>query len=79
MLRFGETKIAKERLYTAKRPTKIWDVTVDDIVISKLIKTETNSKYLIRYSDKAIRPFVLIMPKMSRYFRTFKVRDGDKI
>ena len=28
---------------------KIWDVNVDDIVISKLVKTKTNSKYLIGY------------------------------
>ena len=35
--------------------------------ISKLIETKTNSKYLIGYSDKAIRPLVLIMPKMSGY------------
>ena len=44
-----------------------------NIVISKLIETETNSKYLIGYLDKAIRPLVLIMPKMSRYAKTFKV------
>ena len=51
---------------------------VDKIVISKLIETKTNSKYLIGYSDKAIRPLVLIMPKMSECVKTFKVKDGDK-
>ena len=49
----------------AKRPIKIWDVNTDNIVISKLIKTKTNSQYFIGYLDKAIRPLVLIMPKMS--------------
>ena len=58
-----------------KRPIKIWDVNVDNIVISKLVKTKTNSKYLIGYLDKAIRPLVLIIPKMSGYVKTFKVED----
>ena len=55
----------------AKRPIKIWDVNTDNIVISKLVKTKTNFKYLIGYLDKAIRPLVL-MPKMSRD------KEGDK-
>ena len=55
---------------------KIWDVNVDTIVISKLIKTKTNSKYFIGYLDKAIRPLVLIMLKMSGYVKTFKVKVG---
>ena len=33
--------------------------------MSKLTETKTNSKYLIGYLDKAIRPLVLIIPKMS--------------
>ena len=41
-------------------------------------KSKTNSKYLIGYLDKAIRLLVLIMPKISRYDKTFKVNDGDK-
>ena len=65
MLRFGEKKIAK----------KSWDVNV----ISKLIKTKTNSMYLIRVKfDEAIRPLVLTMTKMSRYVKAFKVQDGNK-
>ena len=79
MLRFGEVKVTKEKFYAAKEPIKIWDVNVDNIVISKLVKTKTNSKYLIGIKfDKAIRPLVLIMPKMSGYVKTFKVKDGDK-
>ena len=39
----------------------------------KSVKTKTNSKYLIGYSDKAIRPLALIMSKMSGYVETFKV------
>ena len=47
MLRFGETKIAKEKFYATKKPIKIWSVNVDNIDISKLVKTKNNSKYLI--------------------------------
>ena len=55
------------------------DVNVHNIVISRLVKTKTSSKYLIGIKfDKAIRPLVLIMPKMSGHIKTFKVkRDED--
>ena len=49
------------------------------MVISKLVKTKTNSKYLNGYLDKAIRPLVLIMPKMSGCIKTFKAKEGDKV
>ena len=75
-MRFGEKKVTKK--FYAKKPIKIWDVNVDSTVISILIKTKTNFKYLIGYLDKAIRPLVLIMPKMNGYVKTFKVKDGDK-
>ena len=57
---------------------KVWDVNVDKIVMSKLFKTKTNSKYLIGYSDKAVKPVILIIPKMSGYVQIFKVKDGNK-
>ena len=79
MLRFGETKVTKEKFYAAKKPIKIWDVNVDNIVISKLVKTKTNSKYLIGYLDKTIRPLVLIMPKMNGYVKTFKDKTNKLI
>ena len=47
-----------------KKPINIWDVNVDNIVISKLIETKTSSKYLIGIKfGKAIRPLVLIITK----------------
>ena len=70
MLRFGETKIAKEKFYAAKKTIKIWSVNLDNLVISKLVKTKTNSNYLIGYLDKDIRSLVLIMPKMTGYIET---------
>ena len=66
MLRFGETKVTKEKFYTSKKPLKIWDVHVDNIVMSKLLKA-TSSKYLIGQLDKVTRPLVLIMSKMRGY------------
>ena len=51
---------------------KICDVNVDNIVISKLAKTITSSKYLNGHLDKAVRWLVLIMLKMSGYVKTFK-------
>ena len=79
ILRFGEKEIAEERFYAAKKPINIWDVNIDNIVILKLVKRKTNSKYLIRIKfDKAIRLLVLIMPKMSGYVKAFKFKEGDK-
>ena len=50
-----------------------WDIDVDNIV-----KTKTNSKYLIGYLCKVIRLLVLMLPEMSGYVKTFKVKDGDE-
>ena len=47
MGRFGNTEIANKKFYVAKRPIKVYDVNVDNIVISKLAKTKTNSKCLV--------------------------------
>ena len=43
MLTSGETKVAKEEFYGAKKPINIWDVNVDNIVISNLIETKHDS------------------------------------
>ena len=64
MMRFGDRKIAKEMFQAGKRPIKNFDVNVDNIVFLKLVKTNTNSRYLIGYLDETIKPLVLIMPKM---------------
>ena len=55
----------------------VWDVYVDNIVISKLVKAKTNSQYLSGYLDKFIRPFALALPKISGYVKTYKVTDRD--
>ena len=46
------SEIAKEKFYAAKKTTNIWNVTIDNVVISKLVKTKTSSKYFIGYLDK---------------------------
>ena len=61
-----------------KKTIKIWDINVDNTVTKKLVQRKTNLKYLIGYLDKAIRPLVLIIPKMSGHIKTFQVKDGDK-
>ena len=38
MLKFGETKIAKEKFYATKAPIKTWVINVDNIVILKFIE-----------------------------------------
>ena len=77
MVKFREIEIVKETFYAAKRPIKIQDVNVDSRVISKLVKAKTNFKYLIGYLDKTIRPLVLKMDKISRYVKTFNVKEGN--
>ena len=68
--------MAKETFYVVKKPIKIWDVNVDNVVVSKLVETKTNSNYMIGIKfDKAIRSLILIMPKMSGYVKTSKVED----
>ena len=61
-----------------KKPLHIWDVNVDTIIISKLVKTKTNSKYFtgIKF-DKVIISLVLMVPKMSGYVKTFKDKDKN--
>ena len=75
---FREKGIAKDIL-CCKKPIKIGDINVDNIVISKLIETETNFKYLIAIKlNKTIRPLFLVMPKISGYVKTFKVKAVGK-
>ena len=54
MMTFGETKIEnkkkRQKFYGGKISTKIWDVDDNNMVISNLINTKTNSKYLIGHS-----------------------------
>ena len=48
------------------------------ILISKLVETKTNSKYLIGYFDKVIKPLVLVLSKISGNVKIFTVKHGGK-
>ena len=61
-----------------KETRTIWDFNVDNMVAWKLIKTKNNSKHSIRCLDEAKKILVLILPKMTGYFKTFKVKDENK-
>ena len=77
MLGFVETKVEQEQFYAAKLSVNIWDVNIDNIAMSILIKTKSNSKYLIGYLDELIRPLVLIFPKINGYVKTFKIKGKN--
>ena len=51
--------------FMAQKNNKCFDVDVDHIVISKLIGTRNNSKYLVEYLDDVVRPLILILRKMN--------------
>ena len=76
MLRFRQKKIVRQQFYGAKKTLKLWDVNINNI--SKLIKTNNNSKNLTQYLDKAIRLLVLILSKLSDYIKTFKDKEKNK-
>ena len=54
MLRFRRREVTKETFYADKKLIIMWDVNVENIVTSKLVKAKPNSKYLIGIKlDKA--------------------------
>ena len=77
MLRFAKVNKSSRKIILWCKKSKVWDVEVGDIVISKLIERKNNSKCLIKYLDEVIRPIVLILPKMSRYVKTFKDKNEN--
>ena len=77
ILRFDKAKVVKEEFQCVKNPIKIWDVDVDNMVISTLIETKIEFKYFSGYLDEVIRPLVLVLTKMSGYVKTSKDKDND--
>ena len=76
-MKSGKTELAKEQFYAAKKPIKIWDVNVDDVVISKLVKRKFSAKNLIGYLDKDLRPLAWIMLKMSGHVKKFNAKEKN--
>ena len=66
-MKLGKIEIAKEQFYVANKPIQIWNINVDNIVTSRLVKAKNTSKYLIGYLDEDTRPLFLIVPKMTAY------------
>ena len=66
-MKLGKIEIAKEQFYVANKPIQIWNINVDNIVTSRLVKAKNTSKYLIGYLDEDTRPLVLIVPKMTPF------------
>ena len=64
--------MARQTFMVQKKPIKV-DSKVDNIVISELVETKTNCKYLILHLDKVIRPLIFILPKMSGYEQSVEV------
>ena len=65
ILRFGD-KNSKWKVLCCKK-ANIWELNFGNIVMLEWVKTKTNSKHLIWYLDKVIRPLDLIMPIISGY------------
>ena len=77
MLRFGETKVAKEKFHGAKKKIN-WDVNFDNAVISKLFETKTNCKYWIGYLGE-VMSLILMLPKVNGFVKTCKFKDNKLI
>ena len=74
----SKTKVAKEFFYGARKPIKILDVDVDNIVISKLIETKKNSRDFTGYLGEVVKLLlVLILPKLTGNVKTFKEKNNN--
>ena len=54
------------------------DEKIDNTAILKSVETKISFKYLSIYLDVVMRALVLILPKMSRFVKTFENKGGDK-
>ena len=72
---FGDKKIKKSDFYKNKKVTKIDDIDVNKILISKEepYGTKNSFKYFIGYNyDDAIKPLCIKLPQMIGYVRKFE-------
>ena len=68
-LSFVETRIKEEQFYSAKKPINVCYLKTNNIVISIFVKTNSHSKYLIKYLGKNARTLILILPKITGYVK----------
>ena len=72
---FGDKKITKSDFYKNKKVTKIDDIDVNKILVSKEepYGTKNSFKYFIGYNDNdVIRPLCIKLPQMTGYIRKFE-------
>ena len=85
-INFNDKKIKKSDFYENKRITRIEDIDVNKILVSKkeAYGTKNSFKYFIGYNDNdVIRPLLAKLPQMTGYARkSFQIRpvygDNDK-
>ena len=67
-------KIKKSDFYKNKKVTKIDDIDVNKILVSKEEPCSTKKwfKYFIGYNDNVIRPLCIKLPQMAGYVRKFE-------
>ena len=72
---FGDKKVKKSDFYKSKKVTKIDDIDVNEILVSKEepYGTKNSFKYFIGYNDNdVIRPLCIKLPQMTGYVRKFE-------
>ena len=73
-INFDDKKIRKSDFYKNKRITKIDDIDVNNILVSKkeAYGNKNSFKYFIGYNDNdVIRPLCVRLPQMTGYTRKF--------
>ena len=73
IIKFGDTKIKKQKFHQYKRPISIDNIDFDKIVVSKKVsfdKIELNISSATKILIK-IGPLLIFLPKMSTYRRDF--------
>ena len=70
---FEDKKIKKSDFYKNKKVTKIDDIDVNKILVSKEepYGTKNSFKYFIGYNDNVVRPLCVRLPQMTGYARKF--------
>ena len=68
---FDDKKIKKSEFYKNKKVTKIDDIDVNKILVSKEepYGTKNSFKYFIGYNDNVVRPLCVRLPQMTGYAR----------
>ena len=75
-INFDDKKIKRSEFYKNKKVTRIDDIDVDKILVSKKepYGTENSFKYFVEYNDNdVIRPLRVRLPQITGYARRFDV------